>query len=136
MPDKGEASSFVSIVEGCNKYCSFCVVPKTRGHEVSRDVEAILKEVSILASKGTKEIHFLGQNVNNFKGLYKGKKSSLAELIELAAKIENIERIRFTTSHPHEFKDDLVEAYAKVPELVSHVHLPVQSGSDLSLIHI
>ena len=130
MPDKGEASSFVSIVEGCNKYCSFCVVPKTRGHEVSRNVEDILKEVSILADKGTKEIHFLGQNVNNFKGLYKGEKSSLAELIELAAKIDNIERIRFTTSHPHEFKDDLVKAYAKVPELVSHVHLPVQSGSD------
>ena len=130
MPDKGEASSFVSIVEGCNKYCSFCVVPKTRGHEVSRNIEDILKEVTVLAEKGTKEIHFLGQNVNNFKGVYNGKKSSLAELIELAAKIDNIERIRFTTSHPHEFKDDLVEAYAKVPELVSHVHLPVQSGSD------
>ena len=130
MPERGEASSFVSIVEGCNKYCSFCVVPKTRGHEVSRSIEDILKEVSILADKGTKEIHFLGQNVNNFKGTYKGEKSSLAVLIELAAKIDNIERIRFTTSHPHEFKDDLVEAYARVPELVSHVHLPVQSGSD------
>jgi tRNA-2-methylthio-N6-dimethylallyladenosine synthase len=130
MPERGEASSFVSIVEGCNKYCSFCVVPKTRGHEVSRSIEDILKEVTILADKGTKEIHFLGQNVNNFKGTYKGEKSSLAVLIELAAKIDNIERIRFTTSHPHEFKDDLVEAYARVPELVSHVHLPVQSGSD------
>ena len=130
MPDKGEASAFVSIVEGCNKYCSFCVVPKTRGHEVSRNVEDILREVSILSEKGTKEIHFLGQNVNNFKGLYKGEKSSLAKLIELTAEIENIERIRFTTSHPHEFKDDLVETYAKVPQLVSHVHLPVQSGSD------
>ncbi len=130
MPDRGEASAFVSIVEGCNKYCSFCVVPKTRGHEVSRNVEDILKEVSILAEKGTKEIHFLGQNVNNFKGLYKGEKYSLAKLIELTAENESIERIRFTTSHPHEFKDDLVEAYAKVPELVSHVHLPVQSGSD------
>ena len=129
-PEKGKPSSFVSIVEGCNKYCSFCVVPKTRGHEVSRTVEDILHEVTILAEKGTKEIHFLGQNVNNFKGLYKGEKSSLAKLIELTAKIENIERIRFTTSHPHEFKDDLVEAYAKVPQLVSHVHLPVQSGSD------
>ena len=105
-------------------------MPKTRGHEVSRNIEDILKEVTVLAEKGTKEIHFLGQNVNNFKGFYNGKKSSLAELIELAAKINNIERIRFTTSHPHEFKDDLVEAYAKVPELVSHVHLPVQSGSD------
>ena len=129
-PDYGEPSSFVSIMEGCNKYCSFCVVPHTRGHEVSRNIENILNEVSILADKGTKEIHFLGQNVNNYKGLYKNEKSSLAKLIELTAKIENIKRIRFTTSHPHEFKDDLVEAYNKVPELVSHVHLPVQSGSD------
>ena len=127
---KGEPSAFVSIAEGCNKYCSFCVVPKTRGHEVSRTVEDILNEVSILADKGTREINFLGQNVNNFKGSYKGMKSSLAELIELASKIENIERIRYTTSHPHEFKDDLVEVYDRVPELVSHVHLPVQSGSD------
>ena len=129
-PNYGEPSSFVSVMEGCNKYCSFCVVPHTRGHEVSRDIDHILNEVSILADKGTKEIHFLGQNVNNFKGLYKNEKSSLAKLIELTAKIENIKRIRFTTSHPHEFKDDLVEAYDKVPELVSHVHLPVQSGSD------
>ena len=127
---KGEPSAFVSIAEGCNKYCSFCVVPKTRGHEVSRTIEDILNEVSILADKGTREINFLGQNVNNFKGTFKGEKSSLAVLIELAAKIENIERIRFTTSHPHEFKDDLVEVYDRVPELVSHVHLPVQSGSD------
>ena len=127
---KGEPSAFVSIAEGCNKYCSFCVVPKTRGHEVSRSIEDILNEVSALADKGTREINFLGQNVNNFKGTYKGEKSSLANLIELASKIENIERIRFTTSHPHEFKDDLVEVYGKVPELVSHVHLPVQSGSD------
>ena len=129
-PNHGEPSSFVSVMEGCNKYCSFCVVPHTRGHEVSRDIDHILNEVSILADKGTKEIHFLGQNVNNFKGLYKNEKSSLAKLIELTAKIENIKRIRFTTRHPHEFKDDLVEAYDKVPELVSHVHLPVQSGSD------
>ena len=130
LAGKGEPSAFVSIAEGCNKYCSFCVVPKTRGHEVSRTVEDILNEVSILADKGTREINFLGQNVNNFKGSYKGIKSSLAELIELASKIENIERIRYTTSHPHEFKDDLVEVYDRVPELVSHVHLPVQSGSD------
>ena len=130
LAGKGEPSAFVSIAEGCNKYCSFCVVPKTRGHEVSRTVEDILNEVSILADKGTKEINFLGQNVNNFKGSYKGMKSSLAELIELASKIENIERIRYTTSHPHEFKDDLVEVYDRVPELVSHVHLPVQSCSD------
>ena len=126
----GEPSAFVSIIEGCNKYCSFCVVPKTRGHEVSRTIEDILNEISVLAENGTREIHLLGQNVNNFKGTYKGEKSSLAKLIELTAKIENIERIRYTTSHPHEFKDDLVEVYDKVPELVSHVHLPVQSGSD------
>ena len=126
----GEPSAFVSIIEGCNKYCSFCVVPKTRGHEVSRTIEEILNEISALADKGTIAIHLLGQNVNNFKGTYKGEKSSLAKLIELTAKIENIERIRYTTSHPHEFKDDLVEVYDKVPELVSHVHLPVQSGSD------
>ena len=127
---KGDPSAFVSIIEGCNKYCSFCVVPKTRGHEVSRTIEDILNEVSVLADKGTREIHLLGQNVNNFKGTYKGEKSSLAKLIELIAKVENIERIRYTTSHPHEFKDDLVEVYDRVPELVSHVHLPVQSGSD------
>ena len=126
----GEPSAFVSIIEGCNKYCSFCVVPKTRGHEVSRTIEDILNEISVLAENGTREIHLLGQNVNNFKGTYKGEKSSLAKLIELTAKIENIERIRYTTSHPHEFKDDLVEVYANVPELVSHVHLPIQSGSD------
>ena len=89
-----------------------------------------MNEVSALAEKGTREIHLLGQNVNNFKGSYKGEKSSLAKLIELTAKIDNIERIRYTTSHPHEFKDDLVEVYDRVPELVSHVHLPVQSGSD------
>ena len=126
----GEPSSFVSIIEGCNKYCSFCVVPKTRGHEVSRSVEDILNEISKLADNGTREIHLLGQNVNNFKGTYKNEKSSLAKLIELTSKIENIERIRYTTSHPYEFKDDLVDIYDKVPELVSHVHLPVQSGSD------
>ena len=129
-PEHGTPSAFVSIVEGCNKYCSFCVVPKTRGHEVSRTCEDILEEVSALADNGTSEIHFLGQNVNNFKGTFKGHPSSLAELIKLTAKIENIKRIRFTTSHPHEFKDDLVDVYGEVPELVSHVHLPVQSGSD------
>ena len=126
----GEPSAFVSIIEGCNKYCWFCVVAKTRGHEVSRTKEDILNEISALAEEGTREIHLLGQNVNNFKGTYKGEKSSLARLIELTAKIENIERIRYTTSHPHEFRDDLVEVYDKVPELVSHVHLPIQSGSD------
>ena len=128
--DSSEPSAFVSVMEGCNKYCSFCVVPHTRGHEVSRDVNDILNEVSFLADSGAREIYFLGQNVNNYKGKNKGEHASLAKLIELAAKVENIDRIRFTTSHPHEFKDDLVEIYDKVPELVSHVHLPVQSGSD------
>ncbi len=127
---KDEPSAFVSIMEGCNKYCSFCVVPHTRGHEVSRPVQEILEEVSMLADNGAREIHFLGQNVNNFNGMLDGAKSTLAKLIELTAKIENVDRIRFTTSHPFEFKDDLIETYDRVPELVSHVHLPVQSGSD------
>ena len=117
-------------MEGCNKYCSFCVVPHTRGHEVSRPFDDILQEVKSLADQGVREINFLGQNVNNFKGEKDGKKSSLAELIRDAAQIDNIDRLRFTTSHPFEFKDDLVELYLDVPELVSHVHLPVQSGSD------
>ncbi len=123
-------TAFVSVMEGCNKYCSFCVVPHTRGHEVSRPVDDILKEVELLAEQGVREINFLGQNVNNFKGEKNGEKRTLAFLIKETAKIKNIERIRFTTSHPFEFKDDLVEAYIDIPELVSHVHLPVQSGSD------
>ena len=106
------------------------MVPHTRGHEVSRPVQEILEEVSMLADNGAREIHFLGQNVNNFNGMLDGEKSTLAKLIELTAKIENVDRIRFTTSHPFEFKDDLIETYDRVPELVSHVHLPVQSGSD------
>jgi len=104
--------------------------PHTRGHEVSRPFNDILQEVKSLADQGVREINFLGQNVNNFKGEKDGEKSSLAELIRDAAKIDNIDRLRFTTSHPFEFKDNLVELYLDVPELVSHVHLPVQSGSD------
>ena len=123
-------SAFVSVMEGCNKYCSFCVVPHTRGHEVSRPFDDILQEVKSLADQGVREINFLGQNVNNFKGEKDGEKSSLAELIRDAAMIDSIDRLRFTTSHPFEFKDDLVELYLDVPELVSHVHLPIQSGSD------
>ena len=130
QPHHGEPSAFVSVMEGCNKYCSFCVVPHTRGHEVSRSVEDIINEIKILVDKGTSEIHFLGQNVNNFKGHYKGEKSSLAELIKITAQISEVKRIRFTTSHPYEFKEDLVNAYYEVPELVSHVHLPIQSGSN------
>lgn len=127
---RGEPSAFVSVMEGCNKYCSFCVVPHTRGHEVSRSVEDIINEIKILVDNGTSEIHFLGQNVNNFKGYYKGEKSSLAELIKITSQIPEVKRIRFTTSHPYEFKEDLVNAYYEVPELVSHVHLPIQSGSN------
>ena len=123
-------TAFVSITEGCNKYCSFCVVPHTRGHEVSRPVEDILVEIEGLASRGVREVNLLGQNVNNFKGSFEGEKKSLAFLIKKVSKVNGIDRIRYTTSHPFEFKDDLVDLYKDTPELVSHVHLPVQSGSD------
>ena len=123
-------TAFVSITEGCNKYCSFCVVPHTRGHEVSRPVEDILFEIEALAFRGVREVNLLGQNVNNFKGTFEGEKKSLAFLIEKVSKVNGIDRIRYTTSHPFEFKDDLVDLYRDTPELVSHVHLPVQSGSD------
>ena len=123
-------TAFVSVAEGCNKYCSFCVVPHTRGHEVSRPVEDILVEIEALAFKGVREVNLLGQNVNNFKGTFEGEKKSLAFLIEKVSKVNGIDRIRYTTSHPFEFKDDLVDLYKDTPELVSHVHLPVQSGSD------
>ena len=123
-------TAFVSVAEGCNKYCSFCVVPHTRGHEVSRPVEDILVEIEGLASRGVREVNLLGQNVNNFKGTFEGEKKSLAFLIEKVSKVKGIDRIRYTTSHPFEFKDDLVDLYKDTPELVSHVHLPVQSGSD------
>ena len=123
-------TAFVSVAEGCNKYCSFCVVPHTRGHEVSRPVEDILVEIEALAFRGVREVNLLGQNVNNFKGTFEGEKKSLAFLIEKVSKVKGIDRIRYTTSHPFEFKDDLVDLYKDTPELVSHVHLPVQSGSD------
>ena len=125
-----EPTAFVSIAEGCNKYCSFCVVPHTRGHEVSRPVQDIIEEIKKLADQGVREVNLLGQNVNNYKGLENGEKKSLAFLIERTAKINGIDRIRYTTSHPFEFRDDLVDLYANLPELVSHVHLPIQSGSD------
>ena len=132
LPDTktDEPTAFVSIAEGCNKYCSFCVVPHTRGHEVSRPVRDIIEEIKNLADQGVREINLLGQNVNNYKGIEGGEKKSLAFLIERTAKIDGIDRIRYTTSHPFEFRDDLVELYAHLPELVSHVHLPIQSGSD------
>jgi tRNA-2-methylthio-N6-dimethylallyladenosine synthase len=124
-------SAFVSIMEGCSKYCTFCVVPYTRGEEVSRPADDVLAEVAHLASKGVREVNLLGQNVNAFQGdTHDGDKMDLAELITLIAAIDGIDRIRFTTSHPVEFSDSLIDVYAEVPELVSHLHLPVQSGSD------
>ncbi len=125
------AAAFVSIMEGCSKYCSFCVVPYTRGEEVSRPLEQVMAEVGSLAGQGVREIMLLGQNVNAYRGpMADGDEADLATLIRLVARIEGIERIRFTTSHPLEFTDSLVEAYAEVPKLASYLHLPVQSGSD------
>lgn len=124
-------SAFISIMEGCSKYCTFCVVPYTRGEEVSRPFDDIIAEVVAVAEKGVREVNLLGQNVNAYRGAtYDGGEADLADLIELVAAIEGIDRIRFTTSHPVEFSQRLIDVYAKVPELVSHLHLPVQSGSD------
>jgi len=133
-------TAFVSIMEGCSKYCSFCVVPYTRGEEISRPMDGILEEIKHLARNGVREITLLGQNVNAYRGLTGPEENSetadLAELIQIVAQIKGIDRIRYTTSHPMEFNDALIEVYAKVPELVSHVHLPVQSGSDHILNHM
>ncbi|MBS36332.1 MAG: tRNA (N6-isopentenyl adenosine(37)-C2)-methylthiotransferase MiaB [Thiotrichales bacterium] len=124
-------TAFVSIMEGCSKYCSFCVVPYTRGEEFSRPFDDVLEEVVSLAEQGVREITFLGQNVNAYAGLmHDGGIADLSLLISFSAAIDGIERLRFTTSHPAEFTDDLVAVYEEVPELVSHLHLPVQSGSD------
>ncbi|PAU78734.1 tRNA (N6-isopentenyl adenosine(37)-C2)-methylthiotransferase MiaB [Halovibrio salipaludis] len=124
-------SAFVSIMEGCSKYCSFCVVPYTRGEELSRPVEDVLEEVRDLASQGVREVNLLGQNVNAYDGeTLDGDTMDLAELITWVADIDGIDRIRFTTSHPVEFSDALINVYEQVPELVSHLHLPVQAGSD------
>jgi len=123
-------TAFVSVMEGCNKFCTFCVVPYTRGLEVSRPVADVLGEVVQLAEQGVREINFLGQNVNAFRGELDGRQADLAELIKYASQVAGIDRIRFTTSHPIEFGDSLINAYQKVPELVNHLHLPVQSGSD------
>jgi tRNA-2-methylthio-N6-dimethylallyladenosine synthase len=125
-------SAFVSIMEGCSKYCSYCVVPYTRGEEVNRPLDDVLAEVAQLASVGVVEINLLGQNVNAYRGTM-GQTSEVADfatLIEYVAEIPGIQRIRYTTSHPNEFTPALIEAYAKVPQLVSHLHLPVQHGSD------
>lgn len=124
-------SAFVSIMEGCNKYCTFCVVPYTRGEEVNRPVEDVLAEVEQLAEQGVREINFLGQNVNAYRGeMSDGTMGDLADLIAMSADVPGIDRIRFTTSHPVEFTDSLIDIYEEVPELVSHLHLPVQAGSD------
>ena len=124
-------TAFVSIMEGCSKYCTFCVVPYTRGEEVSRPFDDVLDEVATLAEQGVREVNLLGQNVNAYRGpMHDGDTADLALLINYIAAIDGIERIRYTTSHPVEFSESLIEAYAEVPELVNHLHLPVQSGSD------
>ena len=130
-PRADGATAFVSIMEGCSKYCSFCVVPYTRGEEFSRPFDDVITEVVSLAEQGVREITFLGQNVNAYRGaLHGGGECDLAQLIRFAAEVDGIDRLRFTTSHPREFSAALVEVYADVPQLVSHLHLPVQSGSD------
>ena len=124
-------TAFVSIMEGCSKYCSFCVVPYTRGEEISRPLDDVVAEVVRLAEQGVREINLLGQNVNAYRGqTHDGGSADLAALIRLVALVEQIERIRFTTSHPLEFNDRLVQAYADIPQLADYLHLPVQSGSD------
>ncbi|MCU7915085.1 MAG: tRNA (N6-isopentenyl adenosine(37)-C2)-methylthiotransferase MiaB [Candidatus Thiodiazotropha sp. (ex Gloverina cf. vestifex)] len=124
-------TAFVSVMEGCSKYCTYCVVPFTRGEEISRPFDDVIAEIAGLAAQGVREINLLGQNVNAYQGdMNEGGEADLALLIEYAAAVEGIERIRFTTSHPVEFTDSLIEVYGQVPELVSFLHLPVQSGSD------
>ncbi|MGX5914470.1 tRNA (N6-isopentenyl adenosine(37)-C2)-methylthiotransferase MiaB [Aliidiomarina sp. Khilg15.8] len=130
-PKADGASAFVSIMEGCSKYCTFCVVPYTRGEEVSRPVDDVLYEIAQLADQGVREVNLLGQNVNAFRGPdFDGNICTFAELLHLVAAIDGIDRIRYTTSHPVEFTDDIIAAYETIPELVDHLHLPVQSGSD------
>ena len=125
------ARAYVSVMEGCSKYCSFCVVPYTRGDEVSRDFDSVLQEVRALAAQGVREIVLLGQNVNAYSGaMADGALVDLSTLMHHVAVVPGVERIRFTTSHPLEFNDSLIEAYASLPQLANHLHLPVQSGSD------
>jgi len=128
------ATAFLSIMEGCSKYCSFCVVPYTRGEEVSRPFEDILTEAIQLAEQGAKELTLLGQNVNAYRSQHQGADADLAYLIETIAEIPQIERIRFTTSHPNEMNDALIACFAKVPKLAAQLHLPVQAGSDRILM--
>lgn len=125
------ATAFVSIMEGCSKYCTFCVVPYTRGEEVSRPFDDVIAEVAKLAQQGVKEVNLLGQNVNAYRGpTHDGDIVDLATLVQFVSAIDGIKRIRYTTSHPVEFSNDLIDAYGSVPELVNHLHLPIQSGSD------
>ncbi|MEO0574882.1 MAG: tRNA (N6-isopentenyl adenosine(37)-C2)-methylthiotransferase MiaB [Pseudomonadota bacterium] len=127
-------TAFVSVMEGCSKYCSFCVVPYTRGEEISRPFDDVIVEVAKLAGNGVREINLLGQNVNSYRGpMHDGAIADLATLIHYVAEVPGVERIRFTTSHPVEFTDSLIEAYANVPKLANYLHLPVQSGSDRTL---
>ncbi len=135
QPSTDSATAFVSVMEGCSKYCTFCVVPYTRGEEVSRPVDDVIAEVAHLADSGVKEINLLGQNVNAYRGHnHLGEIVDFAELITLVNMVPGIERIRYTTSHPMEFSDSLIECYREVPALVNHLHLPVQSGSDRILM--
>ena len=128
-------SAFVSVMEGCSKYCTFCVVPYTRGEEVSRPVDDVIAEVAGLAEQGVREVNLLGQNVNAYRGEnHRGEIVDFAELLHWVAQVPGIERIRYTTSHPLEFSDALIAAYADIPQLVDHLHLPVQSGSDRILM--
>lgn len=134
-PKREGVSAFVSIMEGCSKFCTFCVVPYTRGEEVSRPVDDVLTEVAQLAVQGVREVNLLGQNVNAYRGLNHSEEIiDFAELLHYVAKIPGIDRIRYTTSHPVEFSESLIEAYRTIPELVDHLHLPVQSGSDRILM--
>jgi len=130
-PSADGPSAFVSIMEGCSKYCTFCVVPYTRGEEVSRPLDDVIAEIAHLASEGVREVNLLGQNVNAYRGPnHLGEIVDFAELLHLVAQVPGIDRIRYTTSHPVEFSDALIDAYAEIPQLVDHLHLPVQSGSD------
>ena len=130
QPNSEGPSAYVSVMEGCSKYCTFCVVPYTRGEEVSRPVTNIMAEVIALAAQGVREINFLGQNVNAYQGEIEEGTADLAELILYASEIDGIDRVRYTTSHPVEFSNNLIDAYRDIPQLVNHLHLPIQSGSD------
>ena len=130
IPIATSPSSFVAIMEGCSKYCSFCVVPYTRGDEVSRNPQQIFDEIARLVEQGTSEIVFVGQNVNSYKQVHDGRTLRLSDLIDIASNINGVERIRYTTSHPLDMTDDLIDIYKSVPQLANQLHLPVQSGSD------